>query len=470
MDGESPLATTLVVRVMDHVRSRIAARALAPGARLPSLRALAQELAVSKFTVVEAYDRLAADGVIEPRRGSGFYVTATQPAAPLRLNRPEPEPERKVDPFWVMRQSLTAANGVAQPGCGWLPASWLPEANIRQALRATAREAEAEALVGYGQPLGHEPLRMLQSRRLAERGVEAHPDQIVLTDSGTQAIDLLCRFLLKPGDAVMVDDPCYFNFDSILRAQRATIVPVPFTPGGPDLDAFAAALETHKPRLYLTNSAIQNPTGACLSPVTAHRILKLAEAHDLLIVEDDIFADFEGEPAAPRLAAFDGLQRVAMIGSFSKTLSAAARCGFIAVRADWVEGLVDLKLATSFASASLSAGLVHRLLVDGSYRKHVERLRERLAGAMTLTLRRLRTLGLRPWIEPRFGMFVWAELPDGLDAAAIARRALPQGVVLAPGPVFSRSPAAAGFLRFNAAQCADPRIFEVLAAAMRERG
>ena len=129
----------------------------------------------------------------------------------------------------------------------------------------------------------------------------------MLTESGTQAIDLLCRFLIEPGDTVLVDDPCYFNFHALLRAHRANVVSVPYTPSGPDIELFAQALAEHRPRLYITNSAIHNPTGAILSPVTAHRLLKLADQSDLTIVEDDIFADFEHAPA-PRLAAFDGLE------------------------------------------------------------------------------------------------------------------------------------------------------------------
>ncbi len=155
------------------------------------------------------------------------------------------------------------------------------------------------ALADYGSPLGLPQLRQLISRRLGERGIEASPDQIMLADSGTQAIDLLCRFLLEPGDTVLVDDPCYFNFHALLRAHRAKIVGVPYTPSGPDIEAFAQVVADERPRLYITNSAIHNPTGATLSPVTAHRVLKLADQFDLTIIEDDIFADFEYTLGSP---------------------------------------------------------------------------------------------------------------------------------------------------------------------------
>lgn len=456
---------TLVQRVMAAIRQRIVGRTLAPGAKLPSIRGFAKVMDVSKSTVVEAYDRLVAEGVVQSRRGSGFYVAGHLP--PLALAEIGPRLDRAVDPFWVSRQSLEAGGDTMKPGCGWLPASWMPQADLRRSLRGLAR-ADAAALSDYGTPLGLLPLRQLLSRRMAERGIEAAPDQIMLTESGTQAIDLLCRFLLEPGDTVLVDDPCYFNFLALLRAHRAKVVSVPYTQSGPDMELFGQALSEHRPRLYITNSAIHNPTGATLSPVTAHRLLKLAEQSGLTIIEDDIFADFEHE-SAPRLAAFDGLDRVIHIGSFSKTLSAATRCGFIAARRDWTDGLIDLKIATSFGGSPIAAELVLGILRDGTYRKHINGLRDRLSRAMAETNARLKAMGIKPWIEPRSGMFLWCTLPEGLDAADIARRALAENIVLAPGNAFSLAQSATGFLRFNVAQSSDSRIFSALERAMQIR-
>ncbi|MGF6760924.1 DNA-binding transcriptional MocR family regulator [Paraburkholderia sp. GAS33] len=456
------LARTRVDVVMDALRERIAGRSLMPGARVPSIRAMTETLGVSKSTVVEAYDRLVAEGTIVARRGSGFFVSGHAP--PLALADLGPRLDRQVDPLWLTRQSLETGQKVLKPGCGWLPASWLPEDGVRRALRAVARDPHA-ALADYATPPGLPALRQQLAWRLAQHGVDAPPEQIILTDGGTHALDLVCRFLLEPGDTVLIDDPCYFNFQALLRAHRARIVSVPYTPSGPDLAAFERVLVEHRPRLYVTNSAIHNPTGATLAPAVAHRLLKLAGEHKLLIVEDDIFADFEDE-AAPRLAAFDGLARVVSIGSFSKTLSAAVRCGFIAARADWVEPLIDLKLATSFGNGQLAASVVHRLLVDGTYRRHLEGMRAKLADSMGETIRRLTQAGLDIWTRPRAGMFVWARLPGGLDGAEIARHALVDNVVLAPGNVFSASHSAAGFLRFNVSQCNRPKAYEALQRAM----
>ena len=450
-------------KVMEAIRAKVAIRALTTGDRLPSIRSFAVAMGVSPSTVVEAYDRLAAEGLIRARQGSGFYVARAAP--PRTLTEIGPQFDRAIDPFWVSRQSLDADAAVAKPGCGWLPADWMPNAAIRRAIRRLA-SADDAVLFDYGATRGPLALRRVLARQFADEGLEASPDQILLTASGTQAIDLICRLLVRPGDPVVIDDPCYFNFQALLRAHQAVIVGVPYTPAGPDIDRFAEAVATHRPRLYITNSALHNPTGAALSPQVAHRLVNIAAAHDMTIVEDDIFADFEPEPS-PRLAALDGLSRVIRIGSFSKTLSASIRCGYVAARADWIEALIDLQVATSFGGVSpVAAELVLAALRDGSYRKHLEALRRRLARARRDTAAKLERLGISPWLMPRGGFYLWCSLPDGRDAAAVARAALREDVVLAPGDVFSVSQTASSFMRFNVAQMSDARVFAVLERAL----
>jgi DNA-binding transcriptional MocR family regulator len=447
---------------MTQIRVKIEQRRLSAGARLPSIRALAEAHGVSKSTVVEAYDRLLAEGLITARRGSGYYVAPTPP--PLTVADIGPRLDREIDPIWVSRQSLETQDYL-KPGCGWLPEDWMPQEELRRALRALARRPDAN-LVDYATPAGHAGLRRHLSRRLADKDIDVPPSQIVLMDSATQAIELLCRFLLKPGDTVLVDDPCYFNFLAKLRAHQVDILGVPMTPGGPDVAALADILNAHRPRLYLTNSALHNPTGASLSPLVAHRVLKLAEAHDLTIIEDDIYSDFELEPG-PRLAAFDGFERVVYIGGFSKTLSASLRLGFIAARADWIEPLTDLKIATVFSSQDFVADVAHQVLSGGGYRRHVETLRQKLAAQRAPTAGRLADLGLKPWLTPQAGMFLWCELPEGLDASDLARRALEERLVLAPGNAFSVGQRAARFLRFNIAQSQDARLYGFLRKYVR---
>lgn len=447
--------------VMEAIRRRIATRALAAGERLPSIRRLAEASGVSPSTVVEAYDRLVAEGLAEARPGSGFYV-AGRAAAPVPL---APRRERAIDPLWVTRQSLESPTMDGQPGCGWLPADWMAPQALRRGLRKAAR-GEAARLTAYGPARGSPALRGLLARRFAAEGLDINPGRILLAASTTRALDLVCRFLLRPGDHVLVDDPCYFNFLALLMAHRVEVVGLPWGPDGPDPAAFEARVAALRPRLYVTNAALHNPTGATLPAPAAHRILAAAAAAGVAIVEDEIFADFEPEPST-RLATLDGLSRtVVRIGGFSKSLSAALRCGYVAARADWIEGLVDLQAATEFAGVDpIAADLVHGALADGGYRKHMAALRARLVERRREAGRRLDALGVAAWNVPRGGFHLWRRLPDGLDAGAAARLALREELLLAPGDVFSVGRRASDMMRFNVAQM-DGRAFDRLARAL----
>jgi len=449
-------------QVMDAIRRMVAERALLPGDRVPSIRSFAARMGVSPSTVVEAYDRLIAEGVIRSKPGSGFYVAGRTALKDLRPS--SADLDRSVDPLWVSRQSLDAAPDVLKPGCGWMPPDWMPQASIRRALRQISHSDDS-LLSDYGSSHGGPALRQILARQSAEEGLPVDPDMVLLTSSGSQTIDLICRLLLRPGDAVLVDDPCYFNFQALLRVLGVRIVPVPFTRDGPDLAAFADALETHRPRLYLTNSALHNPTGATISAQTAHRLLLLAAERELMIVEDDTFAALEPD-LSPRLAILDGLQRVIRIGSFSKTLSAAARCGYVMARPDLIEGLTDLQVATNFGGPSpVAAEIVRITLADGSYRKHIAATRTRLARARRDAAARLQPLAIAPWIMPRGGFYLWCQLPKGMSAQDLAKVALERKIVLAPGNVFSVAGTADGFIRLNVSQMA-PTVYEALAAAL----
>lgn len=453
------MSGTRTNKVIDAVRRKISSRALVAGEKLPSIRGFATAMQVSPSTVVDAYDRLAAEGVIYARRGSGFYVAdCTQPFAVSEVG---PHVDRAIDPFWVSRQSLDANAETLKPGCGWLPADWMPVASMRRALRKLARADEA-LLFDYGTTRGTLNLRRFLARGFADEGLSINLDQILLTSSGTQAIDLICRLLLRPGDTVLVDDPCYFNFQALLRAHPIKIIGVPFNRDGPDTARLEQALMQHKPRLYITNSALHNPTGATISAQATHKVLKLASDHDLTIVEDDIFAELEEAPSL-RLASLDGLDRVIRIGSFSKTLSASVRCGYIVARPDWIEALIDLQVATNFGGPSpVAVELIHSVLSDGSYRKHMEALRARLARCRRETATKLADIGITPWLMPRGGFYLWCQLPNDADAVDLARDVLKENIVLAPGNVFSVSQSMGNFMRFNVSQMQSPEVYKAL--------
>ena len=435
--------------VIETIQSQISKRSLEYGSKLPSIRKMAEAVGVSNSTVVEAYDRLVADNVIHAKRGSGYYVSLS--SAPLKLTEIGPKIDQTIDPFWVSRQSLDAKTETLMPGCGWLPPNWMPHNEIRKAMRQVARSDDA-LISNYGSTKGSTNLRRWLARQSAEDGLIIDPEQILLTSSGTQSIDLICRLLLTPGDCVLVDDPCYFNFQALLRAHQVKIIGIPFGEKGPDIKAFEASIDQHNPRLYLTNSALHNPTGATISAQVAHKLIMAATVNDMVIVEDDIFADFEPDRSS-RMAVMDGLEQVIRIGSFSKTLSASVRCGYIVAKSEWIEALADLQVAINFGGPSpLSSEIIYSVLSGSGYRKHMNALRHRLDYERINASGKLQALGCEIAIRPRGGFYLWCELPANEEAADIAKRALYKGVVLAPGNVFSPSLSKSNFMRFNVSQ------------------
>ena len=448
---------------IDIIKQQIANKSLIAGSRLPSVRQLAIQLNFSVSTIVEAYTRLVSAGILESRIGAGYFVVGQ--AKQIQIFETKIQYQREIDPLWISRQSLEAKSDVLKPGCGWLPSHWMPEQTIRKALKQVAK-SEISLMTDYAVPNGHLALRQWIARRKQNYDLSIDLEKILITDSATQSIDLIFRLLLQAGDVILIDDPCYFNFQALIKAHHLKAVAIPFTPHGPDIEQFKQALNL-KPKIYLTNSGIQNPTGVSLSIQTAFQIAKLVEQANLMIIEDEIFADFEYQHA-PRYASLAGFEHVIQIGSFTKTLSAAVRCGYIISNQANIENLIDLRIATNFSHSNLNAEIVYHALMDSSYLKHIDWLKKQLVKAMNETIHKLAVLDIQPWIIPKAGIFLWCTLPKDILASDLSKYCLKNGVILAPGNAFSQAEGAEHFMRFNVAQCIDKRIFDVLESAIRE--
>lgn len=442
--------TPLVEQIVQAIRRQVDDRILRAGMRLPPIRKLAHTQDVSRFTVVEAYDRLVALGYLQSRRGSGFYVAPRAHAA----DAPQvASVDRAIDVAWLTRQALNDSPEMLKASAGVLPVDWFDQEGLRRHLRSLGRRADAR-VASYGSAQGYRPLRQQLQIRLAEYGIGAPPEQILLTHGATQALDLIARHLVKPGDTVFVDDPGYYNFFGNLRVLGAQLVGVPRGHDGPDIDALEALLAEHRPAVFFTHSVLHNPTGANLSPASAFRLLQLASKHDFLVIEDDVYADFR-PGTTTRLANLDQLDRVIYVGSFSKALSGSMRVGFVAANPDRIAQLTDIKLLTGLSSPEFGEQLVYQMLTDGHYRKHIERLHGRLETAMTRTMRMLDRLAMSVYHEPKGGLFLWARHDAIEESATLATRALQSGIVLAPGKVFRPQMQGSPWLRFNVAFCAD---------------
>lgn len=458
-------STPLVSQIVDGFRRLIAEQVLAPGAKLPSIRGFAAMQSVSVFTVVEAYDRLVAQGWVASRAHAGFFVKGPPADAGLAHGRPQADPA--FDASWYLQQIFESRNLALKAGCGWLPNDWLFEDGVRRSLRHLANDG-AE-LGGYGLPQGHLALRMLIAETLAARQIAAGAQNVLLTQGSSQALDLVARRLVKAGDAVLVDDPGYPNLMFMLRFLGARLVGVPRTPGGYDLPALEAALATHRPVAFFTQPRLQSPTNSVAPLAQLHRLLQLAEAHGLTVVENDIYADLDPEPR-PSLASLDQLRRVVHIGSYSKTISPNIRVGFAVARDDMLDALAQLKMVSGLTSSDLTERLAFGALTEGRWRKHLKSLRDRLAAAHGDLGQRLRGLGFELFSEPKAGLYLWARHPDLLDSAELSRLAAAQGIMLGPGELFLVEPRTTGWIRFNVAFSNDVRLLRFLGEQIELQG
>ncbi|MQR01931.1 aminotransferase-like domain-containing protein [Glaciimonas soli] len=441
-------AIGLVDQLIDGLTQLIAQGQLRSGERLPAVRQCGLQLGVATSTVVEAYERLVAQGVLTSRRGAGFFVAHSgPPTLPTFVFNP---PDPVIDSAWLLSELFADARVSIKAGCGWLPGKWLDDDGLHQAERRIFRAPGAQQ-VGYGHPYGYVPLRQVISQFLAHWSLEVSLAQILTTHGATQALDLIIRTMLKPGDTVFIDEPGYCNLIAMLRLADLNIIGIPRTPGGVDVELLETLARTHQPKLYFTASVLHNPTGTSMTPACAMRVLQVAERHGFWIVEDDIFREL-GQDRDPMLAALDGLQRVIYVGSFSKTIAPSLRVGYIACQPELARQLVHTKMVLSLTNSEINERLVHNVLTEGRHRRHVDQLSSTLLHAQASVHARLLEAGLTAFSIPRGGMFSWAKFEHGkLTARDIADLARQQGIWLAPGDFFHLTPPDQAWFRFNVA-------------------
>ncbi|PWF55020.1 aminotransferase-like domain-containing protein [Massilia glaciei] len=461
---------SLIDQIVRTVAARIDDKLLRSGARMPSIRQFAAANAVSCSTVVASYDRLVAKGFLESRRGAGFFVRERSPlnagerssGTDCEAARVEAAEARPLDVVWLIRNMFRQTPQQKAPGSGVLPAEWLDGAAIGNALRSIGSQ-HASLLLNYGAPQGFLPLRQQLQRKLAELEIAAAPSQIVTTVGVTQALDIVAREFTRPGDTIFVDDPAWYLMFGSFAALGAKVVGIPRLPNGPDIAQLAQLAAEHKPRLYVINSVLHNPTSTSLSAAKAFQVLRIAEEHGFAIVEDDIYCDLNPGSAvqpATRLASLDQLKRVIYLGGFSKTMAANLRVGFIAASPEWAQRLCDRKMLGTLTTSDIGERVVYKILSEGAYRKHADRIRTRLDTLRDKTVRRIEQLGMRVDAPPRAGLFAWVD--TGVDTNVLTERALACGLLLAPGSLFSPNQLPSTRMRMNLPAIQEPSIWQFL--------
>ncbi|WP_426149879.1 PLP-dependent aminotransferase family protein [Pseudomonas sp. DC3000-4b1] len=454
--------TLLVDQVRQGILGGIETFHWVQGSRLPSVRALARQLGVSVFTVASAYEGLAARQVIEARPGAGYFVL------PVRSDEPIGQMDEAVGPANVqghfLYRALDPVRYELPVSAGYLPPDWLADAVpptvtgrlVRNAL-AGSRPAPAA---------GSDELRGAIARKLRDLHIDASSQQVVMTLGATHALSMIRKVVLREGDYLLAEDPSYLLLQlKSIKQPGFNLITVPRLRDGPDMDAFETAVARYRPRLFLTQTLVHNPTGGSTSPSKAQRIVSLAERYDFHVVEDDVYGPLASQ-STPRLASLDGLRRSFYVSSFSKVLSPALRVGYLVAPAAWVEGLVEEKMCDLLCGSAIDETLVTDTLHAGRYQQHLITLNQRVMRARATARQWLSKAGVIFDDRSPDGLFLWGRMPDHLDLPGVIEQAHHAGIFLAPGSLFSHGRHYDRHLRFNVAYCNAPAFKAFLQAQL----
>lgn len=430
-------------QIAEQLREAISSGALPPGARLPTVRHLAGQLQVTRLTIQTAYAELQSAGWIEATVGRGTFVSTQVAPAAARPALDVITPAGVIGDILQMGQAPGVRSlASASPDPALFPADefWACLDEQRQS---------ASTIVGYGPGPGDAGLRLAIVDLLRERGVDALPDEVLITAGVTQGLMLAIHALAQPGDTVLVEQPTYLGFLHQMRMAGLQTVAVPLDAGGPDLAAFELILAERRPRFFYTIPTFQNPTGACATLTRRQAVAALARQYGCVLVEDDLYALVSYAGAAPQpLKALDG-DNVIYVNSFSKAFMPGLRLGYLVAPAALHERLAGLRLAADLGSPLLTQRALASFLRNGGLRRHLRRAlpvyrerRDALLDALATYMPAAAT-----WTQPEGGFCTWLTLPRHHALQHVYRQALARGWAFAPGEVFLAAPDAGYHLR-----------------------
>ena len=441
-------------QVMDAVNESILAGTLSPGDRLPSLRKMAQTAGVSLPTVRQAYIELERQRRVEARPRSGFYVRHV-PDAPLvrkqSVARAKPVSYRARPLVEQVFDGIDHPDlvplGIASPSMA-LPASKA----LHRTMKRLMVGAEDRAL-SYSATLGEPSLRRQIAYHLLDTtGAQVDPESLLVTNGAQEALMLSLMAVAGPGDVIAVESPTYHGMLELIDSLSMLAIEVETCPEeGVVIGSLEAALERYPIKACLFSTTLTNPLGVCMPAVDRKRLVALLEAHDVVLIEDDVYGELHFDGSRPVPAQFlRSNARILTCGSFSKTVAPGYRIGWIAGEAFFSE-LARLKRSLSCSSGLLPQLTLENYLATGSYTRHVRRLVSVLrqnAERMSAQVEQCFPEGTRI-SQPVGGCVLWVELPRGSDSTQLFTQARAAGMSIAPGRIFSPSGRYSNCLRLS---------------------
>ncbi|HJV24611.1 MAG TPA: PLP-dependent aminotransferase family protein [Aromatoleum sp.] len=441
-------------RLALDIEQRIRDGVLRAGERLPSVRKACESQRLSPSTVLKAYYLLESRGLIEVRPQSGYYV---RPRALGAL--PEPRMTHPVGASTALQVSdfiFEILEAVKDPAVVPLGSSFAspylyPLDKLGRFLAAASRHMDPRATV-TDLPPGNDELRRQIALRYLAGGVALAPDEIVITSGAMEALNLCLEAVTQPGDLVAVESPTFHAGLQMIERRGLKVIEIPTHPrDGVSLAALADALRHHPVKACLLMLNFQHPMGSLVPDDNRRTLLDLMRRHDVPLIEDDTYAELHFDRQAPLATkALDSTGLVLHVSSFSKSLAPGYRVGWVAA-GRYAQKIQRLKLSASLATTIPVQIAIADFLRQGAFDTHLRRLRGALEvqeAAMAAAIERHFPVGTRI-TRPRGGYFVWVELPPNCDALALHRRALDEGISLAPGPIFSAKREYRNCIRLN---------------------
>jgi GntR family transcriptional regulator of abcA and norABC len=425
--------------LVDVVRVAIEDGTLPPGAKLPTTRALAEDAGVNHLTVVRAYKRLAADGFVTATRGRGTFVRQAPPTVAGTDGRWQhavlPSAQRSFL-SQVVAETWHAPNDGdhINLATGWASAELLPVRDLARISAEVFSEVGADALT-YGDPDGLWELREHLAQRGKGSSFATDAEEIVITTGARQAVDLVIRTIIRPGDVAVTESPTYMGSLVSLEQSGARVLGIPYDEEGLDIDALERILARHEVKLVSVQTGSQNPTGQDMSPERIARLLELARERSFFILEDSVYSTLRFGSREPRRMRLDAPDHVIYVDSLSKTIGGGLRVGWVAASGEVRRRMTDLKLATDYHTPVLTQYLAARWLASGAHDRHLARISPQLASRADAMVRSIeQRLGDEVLLaEPKGGHHVWITFRRPIDERMLMTEALRQGVSFTPG-------------------------------------
>jgi DNA-binding transcriptional MocR family regulator len=447
----------LYLKVARQIEGQIRKGALRVGDRVPSIRGMKRQQGVSVSTVLQAYFWLENQGWIEPRPQSGFYVR-------LPFGELVPEPDfhtsrsapTEVGILNVLHEVVASIGDPGKVALGAAAASPVlyPNRRLNRIIHKVTREDPAHS-GRYDFAAGIGNLRRQIARRSIIHGCSFSPNELVITCGGMEALNLGLRAVARAGDVIAMESPTYFAILQIIESLGMKAIEIPTHPRlGMDLDALKIAIRKHRVRACISITNAHNPLGFILEDTYKKDLVSLLTKNNVPLIEDDIYGDVTFSSVRPKTAkAFDTEGIVLLCSSFSKVLAPGFRVGWIQP-GRFLDAVTRLKFINTLASPSLPQLTIAEFIESGGYDRYLRGLRTVLANQVNLysqAVAKYLPEGTKV-SRPAGGYVLWVELPESIDALALYRAALAQGISIVPGLICSPSGRFKNHIRLSCGQ------------------